>query len=155
MRRTSRETRNAVPSAGWRRGPVGIGNRIKGIKALNPVKSERLERLADPADPLQRWTHGRLTLLGDAAHAMLPHMGQGANQAIEDGMALATLMRGAGAADVTDVLIRYQALRPDRTARVQQGSRANGMRMDSGQAITIGQPGVQDYDVEAEARAMR
>ena len=106
-------------------------------------------------DPLPRWTHGRLTLLGDAAHAMLPHMGQGANQAIEDGMALATLMRDAGAADVTDVLIRYQALRLDHTARVQQGSRANGMRMDSGQAVSIGQPGVQDYDVEAEARAMR
>jgi salicylate hydroxylase len=96
-----------------------------------------------------------LTLLGDAAHAMLPHMGQGANQAIEDGMALATLMRDTGAADVTGVLIRYQALRHDHTARVQQGSRANGMRMDSGQAISIGQPGVQDYDVEAEARAMR
>jgi hypothetical protein len=51
-------------------------------------------------------------------------------------------------------LIRYQGLRHDHTARVQQGSRANGMRMDAGQAITIGQPGVHDYDVEAEARAM-
>lgn len=106
-------------------------------------------------DPLPRWTHGRLALLGDAAHAMLPHMGQGANQSIEDGMALATLMRDTDPADVTDVLIRYQALRHDHTARVQQGSRANGLRMDSGQAITIGQLGVQDYDVEAEARAMR
>jgi salicylate hydroxylase len=106
-------------------------------------------------DPLPRWTHGRLTLLGDAAHAMLPHMGQGANQAIEDGMALATLMRYAGAADVTDVLIRYQALRHAHTARVQQGSRANGLRMDTGQAITIARGGVQDYDVEAEALAMR
>jgi 2-keto-4-pentenoate hydratase/2-oxohepta-3-ene-1,7-dioic acid hydratase in catechol pathway len=102
-------------------------------------------------DPLPRWTHGRLTLLGDAAHPMLPHMGQGANQAIEDGMALAMLMRDTGVSDVTHVLIRYQALRRDHTARVQQGSRANGMRMDSGQAIRIGQPGVQDYDVEAEA----
>jgi salicylate hydroxylase len=106
-------------------------------------------------EPLPRWTHGRLALLGDAAHAMLPHMGQGANQAIEDGMALATLMRDADAADVTDVLIRYERLRHDHTARVQQGSRANGTRMDSGQPITIGQPGVHDYDVEAEARAMR
>jgi salicylate hydroxylase len=106
-------------------------------------------------DPLPRWTNGRLALLGDAAHAMLPHMGQGANQAIEDGMALATLMRGTDAADVTEALIRYQRLRHDHTARVQQGSRANGMRMDAGQAITIGQPGVHDYDVEAEARVMR
>jgi salicylate hydroxylase len=106
-------------------------------------------------DPLPRWTDGRLTLLGDAAHAMLPHMGQGANQAIEDGMGLATLMRDADAADVTDVLIRYQSLRQDHTARVQEGSRANGLRMDSGRAITIGQGGVQDYDVEAEARSMR
>jgi hypothetical protein len=56
---------------------------------------------------------------------------------------------------VTDVLVRYQALRHDHTARVQQGSRANGLRMDSGHAITIGQAGVQEYDVEAEARAMR
>jgi salicylate hydroxylase len=105
-------------------------------------------------DPLPRWINGRLALLGDAAHAMLPHMGQGANQAIEDGMALATLMRGTDAADVAEALIRYQGLRHDHTARVQQGSRANGMRMDAGQAITIGQPGVHDYDVEAEARAM-
>lgn len=106
-------------------------------------------------DPLPRWTNGRLALLGDAAHAMLPHMGQGANQAIEDGMALATLIRDTDTADVADVLVRYQALRHDHTARVQQGSRVNGLRMDAGQAICIGRPGVQDYDVEAEARAMR
>jgi hypothetical protein len=52
-------------------------------------------------------------------------------------------------------IVDYQGLRHDHTARVQQGSRANGMRMDAGQAITIGQPGVHDYDVEAEARARR
>jgi salicylate hydroxylase len=105
-------------------------------------------------DPLPRWTCGRLALLGDAAHAMLPHMGQGANQSIEDGMAMATLMRGADAVDITDVLIRYQALRHEHTARVQQGSRTNGLRFDSGQAIAFGRNGIQDYDVEAAARAM-
>ena len=47
-------------------------------------------------EPLPTWTKGRLTLLGDAAHPMLPHLGQGANQSIEDGMALATILALGG-----------------------------------------------------------
>ncbi|MGH8882769.1 MAG: FAD-dependent monooxygenase, partial [Stackebrandtia sp.] len=65
-------------------------------------------------DPLPHWTRGRLTLLGDAAHAMLPHMGQGANQAIEDAMALATLIRELDTADVPRALISYEQLRRER-----------------------------------------
>jgi 2-polyprenyl-6-methoxyphenol hydroxylase-like FAD-dependent oxidoreductase len=106
-------------------------------------------------DPLPRWTHGRLTLLGDAAHAMLPHMGQGANQSIEDGMALATLIQGVDTAEVPGALLRYEKLRREHTAAIQQGSRANGLRLDSGQMIQVVQPGMQDYDVEAEAVAAR
>jgi salicylate hydroxylase len=105
-------------------------------------------------DPLPHWTRGRLTLLGDAAHAMLPHMGQGGNQAIEDGMALAVLVRGLDAADVPDALVRYEELRRSRTALIQQGSRANGQRLDSGNANMAQRPG-DDYDVEAEAEARR
>jgi salicylate hydroxylase len=106
-------------------------------------------------NPLTRWTNGRLTLLGDAAHSMLPHMGQGANQAIEDAMALATLLQGASAADVPNVLVQYQELRRDRTARIQQLSRANGVGFDAGATVRLVRPWVQGYDVEADALAAR
>ena len=45
-------------------------------------------------DPIPRWTRGRVTVLGDAAHPMLPYLGQGACQAIEDGAVTATALRG-------------------------------------------------------------
>ncbi|MDZ7885577.1 MAG: FAD-dependent monooxygenase [Mycobacterium sp.] len=107
-------------------------------------------------DPLARWSNGRLVLLGDAAHAMLPHMGQGANQAIEDGMALATLIEGLGSGDLPDAVVRYQQLRRARTSFIQQNSRRDGVKADSGERTTpIARPGLQDYDVEAEARALR
>jgi salicylate hydroxylase len=105
-------------------------------------------------DPLPHWTRGRLTLLGDAAHAMLPHMGQGANQAIEDGMALAVLLRQLGTADLPDALIRYQKLRRGRTAAIQQGSRTNAQHLDS-EDPNMGERPSQDYDVEAAAEALR
>jgi 2-polyprenyl-6-methoxyphenol hydroxylase-like FAD-dependent oxidoreductase len=68
--------------------------------------------------PLPRWSSGRLTLLGDAAHPMLPHLGQGVNQALEDAVALATLLGAcAGSAGVPRALATYEELRRDRTAR--------------------------------------
>jgi len=82
-------------------------------------------------DPLPTWTRGRLTLLGDAAHAMLPHLGQGANQSIEDGMALATILTNTDRTTVLAALLAYERLRRDRTAKVQSGSRENGLRYDS------------------------
>jgi salicylate hydroxylase len=50
--------------------------------------------------PLPYWSTARVTLLGDAAHPMVPHFGQGAGQAIEDGFALAILLENAKLADV-------------------------------------------------------
>lgn len=82
-------------------------------------------------DPLPLWTKGRLTLLGDAAHAMLPHLGQGANQSIEDGMALATILANADRANAPAALLAYEKLRRERVASVQLGARQNGMRYDS------------------------
>ncbi|HXX03442.1 MAG TPA: FAD-dependent monooxygenase [Xanthobacteraceae bacterium] len=81
--------------------------------------------------PLAAWTNGRLALLGDAAHAMLPHVGQGANQAIEDGVALAVLLEGRDANAVPDALRQYAAFRRVRTEVVQAEARKNGLRYDS------------------------
>ena len=82
-------------------------------------------------EPLPTWTKGRLTLLGDAAHPMLPHLGQGANQAIEDGMALATILAQVDTSAVPASLLAYERLRRERVAEIQLGARQNGLRLDS------------------------
>jgi salicylate hydroxylase len=82
-------------------------------------------------EPLPTWSKGRLTLLGDAAHPMLPHLGQGANQAIEDGMALAIILSQVDTAGVPAALAAYERLRRERVAEVQLGARVNGLRVDS------------------------
>ena len=71
-------------------------------------------------------------LLGDAAHAMLPHLGQGANQAIEDGVALSVLLEGRDPSEVPDIVSQYEKLRRVRTEIIQAEARKNGLRYDSG-----------------------
>jgi len=112
-------------------------------------------------EPLAAWTRGRLTLLGDAAHPMLPHAGQGANQAIEDGVALATVLARADRASAPRALLIYESLRRERTAGVQQRSRLNGARYyASGAARDRALSGqhrerawIWNYDAEVEASA--
>ena len=82
-------------------------------------------------EPLPTWSKGRLTLLGDAAHPMLPHLGQGANQSIEDGMALATILSRVDPPRVAAALLAYERLRRERVAEVQLGARKHGLRVDS------------------------
>ena len=105
--------------------------------------------------PLPRWSSGRLTLLGDAAHPMLPHLGQGVNQALEDAVALATLLRAcAGSSDVPRALAAYERLRRDRTARVQHDSRWQGTGWDSSGRQLVDRRWIYEYDVWAEAAAL-
>jgi salicylate hydroxylase len=85
-------------------------------------------------EPLPKWTRGRLTLLGDAAHPMLPHLGQGANQSIEDGMALATILSRVDGNNIPAALLAYDRLRRERVAAVQLGARQHGLRVDSAYA---------------------
>jgi len=76
--------------------------------------------------PLPHWSTGRMTLLGDAAHPMVPHIGQGAAQAIEDGFTLAVLLESANQKDIPKRLQTYEKLRIERTSRIQAVARDAG-----------------------------
>jgi 2-polyprenyl-6-methoxyphenol hydroxylase-like FAD-dependent oxidoreductase len=76
-------------------------------------------------EPILGWTHNRIALLGDAAHAMLQYIAQGACQAIEDAACLADCI-AQGGADIPAALLRYQAMRSHQAARVQITARAMG-----------------------------
>jgi salicylate hydroxylase len=79
-------------------------------------------------DPIPAWTSGRVTLLGDAAHPMLPYLGQGACQAIEDGAVLAAALAAPGAgSDPVAALGRYERSRRPRASRVVLTARARGV----------------------------
>lgn len=85
-------------------------------------------------DPMPAWSKGRMTLLGDAAHPMLPFMAQGAGMAIEDAVVLARHLDGVAPADIADALQRYEAARLERTSAIQLGSRGNNWLREGGNA---------------------
>ena len=76
-------------------------------------------------DPLPRWTSGRVTLLGDAAHPMLPYLAQGAAQSVEDGYVLADML-AQHRHDAPAALKAYEAVRLPRTSRIQLHARERG-----------------------------
>jgi salicylate hydroxylase len=75
--------------------------------------------------PLSRWGKGPVTLLGDAAHPMLPYLAQGAAMAIEDAAVLAARI-GETPDDIAAAMRRYERSRRRRTARAQRAARRNG-----------------------------
>ena len=75
---------------------------------------------------LPRWSRGRVILLGDAAHAPLPHQGQGAGLAIEDAYALGALLAKGGLTDYGSAFEAFEKLRKRRAWMVQAYSRAAG-----------------------------
>lgn len=77
-------------------------------------------------EPMDRWTRGRVTLLGDACHPTLPFLAQGAVMAIEDGYILARALAACGDAEVA--LERYENARRDRANRMVRGSADNAHR---------------------------
>jgi salicylate hydroxylase len=75
-------------------------------------------------DPIDRWTKGRVTLMGDAAHPMVPFLAQGACQGIEDAWTLAVVLERSKGRDIGAALLEYEQRRRPRTTRVQSGARA-------------------------------
>ena len=116
---------------GWME-PAEPGAHLAAFRGWHPAVTEMISAVPQSPRwglfaqrPLARWSRGRVVLLGDAAHAMLPHHGQGANQTIEDAAVLAAelgaeLSAGLGRpGDVAAALHRYTVRRRVRTRQVQ------------------------------------
>jgi 3-hydroxybenzoate 6-monooxygenase len=93
------------------------------VRALNSMMDFRWRRSVADRNPIRHWHKGRVVLLGDAAHAPLQSLAQGACMAIEDGFCLAELIHAMDD-DFDTAFRRFEALRLTRTARVQLESRA-------------------------------
>jgi salicylate hydroxylase len=125
----------AIVDNGARQEVVGLPvprNEVLGI--FNDVHSEvrtllecgqdwRSWTLCD-RDPIQNWADGPVTLLGDAAHPMLPFAAQGAAMALEDAVCLGDVLRNER--NIVNAFAKFSALRAERTGRVQLISRMMG-----------------------------
>jgi salicylate hydroxylase len=127
-----------VPAGDWRTESWTADGELADLLAEFAAWDPRLGQLIASAtstkrwavydrDPLARWTSGRITLLGDAAHPMLPFFAQGAAQALEDAAVLAACL--ASGADPEDALQRYERIRRPRATHVQLMSR--GRELDN------------------------
>lgn len=90
----------------------GLDEPLRQIHAATAPEDMRFDELYE-RDPLEHWGTDRVTLLGDAAHPMLPHTGQGAAQALEDAVALGLALTGHDR--VENALRRYEQIRFRRT----------------------------------------
>ena len=95
---------------------------------IEATQDEEIHRTAIVAHfPLRHWGVGRVTLLGDAAHSMTPNLGQGACQAIEDGVVLANCLSEGAPGDLAAALRAYEARRKGRTASIMMRSLGIGL----------------------------
>jgi len=103
---------------------AGANPRLTGL--IEAVDEAFITGLYD-RDPLARWSFGRITLLGDAAHAMLPYLAQGACQSVEDAFVLVECLKRHGANEIPAALADYEIRRRPRTTKVQATARATSI----------------------------
>jgi salicylate hydroxylase len=109
--------------------PANEGDQLRHFKEWHPAITQMIKAVPiSPRwglfhrPPLSRWSKGRVTLIGDAAHALVPHHGQGANQSIEDAVVLARCLAETDPTSYAQAQDRYERLRRGRTRKVQYAS---------------------------------
>ncbi|KAH7129183.1 hypothetical protein EDB81DRAFT_907168 [Dactylonectria macrodidyma] len=112
---------------------VSVDELVKEFSDFHPAVVKMLSMAEDPGvwqlrdrDPLPTLVKGRFCMIGDAAHAMGPHQGQGACQAIEDAEALRVILKDARVDDLKKRLVIYDDLRVERVRRVIENTRTMG-----------------------------
>ncbi len=129
----------SAPAGDWRTESWTAEGQISDMTREFEGWDERLHQLITSATdtkrwalfdraPLDRWTQGRIGLLGDAAHSMLPFFAQGAAQSIEDALALACCLQSADKGSVEAALRRYEEVRRPRANHVLVMSRGREVR---------------------------
>jgi salicylate hydroxylase len=115
-------------------------------RALLDACTEVTKSALHVREPMAAWSKGHATLLGDAAHPMVPFMAQGACMAIEDAVVLARALEGVDRDGVPAALQRYAAARRERTAEIQRQSLANEWMKEQGNADWV--YGYRAWEVE-------
>jgi FAD-dependent urate hydroxylase len=85
--------------------------------------------------PIRRFAFGRIVLLGDAAHAMTPNMGQGAGQSIEDAVILASHLKRNS--NIKEALVGYEQERTVRTRQITNMSNRIGMVAQLNERVSV------------------
>ena len=127
-----------VPSTEARRESWDQVGDVRELKSSFGGATSRLAKLVDAIehasitglyykDPLKTWTEGRVTLLGDSAHAMLPYLAQGACQSLEDALVIAKCLARHGDTRIPEALAQYELKRRPRTTKVQSIARATSI----------------------------
>jgi 2-polyprenyl-6-methoxyphenol hydroxylase-like FAD-dependent oxidoreductase len=116
------EAGSMEPLAVLERAAERLDDRFRAIAFATRPADMRLDELLD-REPIANWGAGPVTLLGDAAHPMLPHAGQGAAQALEDAVALGRRLTAETGVDAA--LREYERVRSARTRSVVALSRRN------------------------------
>lgn len=141
--------RNPAPVEGW----AAPGRREELLARYGSSAPPLRDLLAQPQEwlrwslfdrPAERLAKGRIALLGDAAHPVLPFLAQGAAMAIEEAAILASLLREAST-DIPQILVAYERQRLGRATRVQKEARTNGRIYHAGPLVAFGRDRVMRH----------